>query len=132
MPEMDIADFVAAGFSEKMLLDEAFESNEPAPDSGAQLDKAAELNKVWKVKRGDRWAIADHILACGDSTRTDDVARCLNGARPWLMVTDPPYGVNYAPEWRNEAGLASTATTGKVTNDTEPTGRQPTHAADAK
>jgi hypothetical protein len=33
------------------------------------------------------------------------------------MVTDPPYGVEYDPLWRNEAGAAKTKRTGKVLND---------------
>ena len=33
------------------------------------------------------------------------------------MVTDPPYGVKYDPEWRNKAGVSSSARTGKVLND---------------
>jgi hypothetical protein len=33
------------------------------------------------------------------------------------MVTDPPYGVNYDPEWRNKRGLSSSSRTGKVHND---------------
>jgi DNA modification methylase len=33
------------------------------------------------------------------------------------MVTDPPYGVNYDPEWRHRAGVNSSARTGKVAND---------------
>jgi DNA modification methylase len=33
-----------------------------------------------------------------------DVERALGGVEPHLMVTDPPYGVNYDPAWRNEAG----------------------------
>lgn len=33
------------------------------------------------------------------------------------MVTDPPYGVDYDPAWRNEAGVSATARTGKVRND---------------
>ena len=33
------------------------------------------------------------------------------------VVTDPPYGVEYDPNWRNEAGVSATARTGKVSND---------------
>jgi hypothetical protein len=33
------------------------------------------------------------------------------------MVTDPPYGVEYDPSWRNQAGAAKTKRTGKVLND---------------
>ena len=36
---------------------------------------------------------------------------------PLLMVTDPPYGVNYDPAWRNAAGTSQTNRTGKVLND---------------
>ncbi len=41
----------------------------------------------------------------------------LDGVRPHLMVSDPPYGVGYDPAWLNRAGLSATARTGKVEND---------------
>ena len=46
-----------------------------------------------------------------------DVARLLKGAVPFIMVTDPPYGVGYDPAWRNESGLSDTRRTGTVAND---------------
>lgn len=46
-------------------------------------------------KRGDIWTLGTHRLMCGDSTDGGDVALCLGGAKPFLMVTDPPYGVEY-------------------------------------
>lgn len=52
---------------------------------------------------GDLWLLQDHRLLCGDSTKPEDVERVLAGARPPLMVTDPPYGVEYDANWRNEA-----------------------------
>jgi DNA modification methylase len=42
---------------------------------------------------GDVWLLGKHRLVCGDSTNADDVAKCLNGVEPHLMVTDPPYHV---------------------------------------
>jgi len=66
---------------------------------------------------GDLWLLGPHRLLCGDATSAADVARLLDGAKPHLMATDPPYGVNYAPEWRNDAGVSSTMRTGKVLND---------------
>jgi len=60
-------------------------------------------------KRGDVWVLGDHRLLCGDSTSAPDVAICLNGAEPHLMVTDPPYGVQYDPAWRAEPGKLGAA-----------------------
>jgi DNA modification methylase len=66
---------------------------------------------------GDLWLLGAHRLLCGDATVATDVERLLDGKRPHLMVTDPPYGVEYDPNWRNEAGVSATARTGKVSND---------------
>jgi DNA modification methylase len=56
---------------------------------------------------------------CGDATASEATARLLAGQQPSvLMVTDPPYGVNLDPEWREEAGLSPrTRQGGKVAND---------------
>lgn len=69
------------------------------------------------TRPGDLWLLGPHRLLCGDATITTDVARLLDGACPHLMVTDPPYGVDYDPNWRNESGVSATARTGKVNND---------------
>jgi len=66
---------------------------------------------------GDLWLLGPHRLLCGDSTSAADVARLLDGKTPHLMVTDPPYGVNYDPTWRHEAGVSSSARVGSVSND---------------
>ena len=51
---------------------------------------------------GDLWQLGSHRLLCGDSTNADDTTRLFDGAAPMLTITDPPYGVNYDPSWRNE------------------------------
>lgn len=71
---------------------------------------------------GDVWVLGKHRIVCGDSTDADAVAKCLNGVTPHLMVTDPPYGVEYDADWRNKAkrpdGSAyGAAALGKVEND---------------
>jgi DNA modification methylase len=66
---------------------------------------------------GDLWCLGPHRLLCGDATKPDCVTRVLNGVKPHLMATDPPFGVNYDPDWRNRAGASETKRTGKVLND---------------
>jgi len=66
---------------------------------------------------GDLWQLGPHRLICGDSTSADVAGRLLDSVKPLLMVTDPPYGVEYDPSWRNQAGAAKTKRTGKVLND---------------
>jgi DNA modification methylase len=68
-------------------------------------------------RSGDLWALGNHRLLCGDSTVATDVERVLGTVRPQLMVTDPPYGVEYDPSWRNKSGASATKRTGKVLND---------------
>lgn len=64
----------------------------------------------------DVWLLGNHRLLCGDSTNADDVAMALNGVKPHLLVTDPPYGVSYDPTWRERFGDSDMAR-GKVMND---------------
>lgn len=66
---------------------------------------------------GDVWLLGRHRIVCGSSTEADTVAKVLGDVRPHLMVTDPPYGVEYDPGWRNQAGATSTRRIGKVLND---------------
>ncbi len=66
---------------------------------------------------GDLWILGNHRLLCGDSTVATDVERVLDGVKPLLLVSDPPYGVEYDPGWRNKTLAAKTKRTGKVLND---------------
>jgi len=97
------------------------DTGEPAEDPGAQIDKAEELLEKWGVERGQVWQVGRHRVMCGDSTDAGDVALLLAGAEPYLMVTDPPYGVEYDPNWRNEAAAGKIAYAasriGQVLND---------------
>jgi DNA modification methylase len=68
-------------------------------------------------KTGDLWLLGDHRLLCGDATVAADVDKLMGGAKPFLMVTDPPYGVEYDPGWRNGLGGAQIRATGRVVND---------------
>jgi hypothetical protein len=69
------------------------------------------------VKPGEMWQLGPHRLLCGDATNADDVARVLDGERPTLTVTDPPYGVEYDASWRRKLVPGATYREGKVAND---------------
>lgn len=85
-------------------------------------DEVPEPPKEAKTKTGELWALGEHRLLCGDSTKREDVERLMAGENPILMVTDPPYGVEYDPSWRQEAAIAghlskADRAVGKVTSD---------------
>lgn len=48
-----------------------------------------------KTKLGDVWKLGRHRLMCGDSTSQEDVATLMKGEMADLIITDPPYNVNY-------------------------------------
>ena len=72
-------------------------------------------NPVSRV--GDIRTLGKHRLMCGDATKPEHVERLLDGAKPDLMVTDPPYGVNYDASWRDGLGYAAGRARGASTND---------------
>lgn len=108
-------DWTLLGFDEEELA----KLLAPAGTEGLTDPDAVPEKPVDPVtKPGDLWLLGKHRLLCGDSTSAADVTRLLDGAVPTLMVTDPPYGVEYDPEWRMDAGLTgNTARMGKVMND---------------
>ena len=114
MAELDLAKFNLqltgfTGFEIDSLLQtrRADAAAEAVPDRGEQAVS----------RRGDLWLCGSHRVLCGDATSADDVARLLASQTPVLMITDPPYGVQYDPGWREEAGLGIQRQTGKVEND---------------
>jgi DNA modification methylase len=80
-------------------------------------DDVPELPANPASRTGDVWRMGRHRLVCGDSTVPKVVDIALSCVRPHLMATDPPYGVEYDPAWRNRAGLASSQRVGRVEND---------------
>ncbi len=109
--DMDV-DLGALGFT-AADLDSLFAAEGPDPREEETPDLPAD-----PVSRaGDLWLLGGHRVLCGDATDPVSVARLLDGVSPHLMVTDPPYGVEYDPGWRNDSGASQTARTGKVLND---------------
>jgi DNA modification methylase len=106
-------------------LDTACEADASAAGGEAEgEDEAPEPSGQPISQPGDLWLCGSHRVLCGDSTSTEAVSRLLSPAsgmlQPFLMVTDPPYGVEYDPTWRDGKGGFSTAAVkqrGKVQND---------------
>jgi hypothetical protein len=110
--ELDLTGFAPADLS--ALLRRIAPPSDP--------DAVPEPPTVPRSVRGEVYELGPHRLMCGDATSADDVAALLDGERPMLLVTDPPYGVNYDPAWRNveaaKGNLAYAARrVGEVTND---------------
>ena len=83
------------------------------PDARGAVDSGLAHRQPWHLGR--------HRLLCGDATKAEDVARVLGKSKPHLMVTDPPWGVEYDPNWRNtrtrNGRVIGAASLGKVMND---------------
>lgn len=75
------------GFDNLQLV--SFMAGTPTGDP----ERTPEPPAVPVSRKGDLWLLGDHRLLCGDATSAEDVERLLDGAKPHLMVTDPPYGV---------------------------------------
>jgi DNA modification methylase len=75
---------------------------EVVEDDGGR-EATNELTMKWGVELGQVWLLGDHRLLCGDSTKAEDVERLMAGDKPFVMVTDPPYGVNLDQSWRDKA-----------------------------
>ena len=95
LEEVDFGDF-DFGFDELMA-----ELADTSEEDGAPLSTAVEddadivLPEEPKAKRGDIYQLGAHRLMCGDSTDPADVARLMDGRAADLLLTDPPYNVNY-------------------------------------
>ena len=59
------------------------------------FDVDAELQKPAVTKLGDVWKLGPHRLVCGDSTKAETFSLLMDERQANLVVTDPPYNVNY-------------------------------------
>jgi DNA modification methylase len=60
-----------------------------------EFDIEEELAKPAITKQGDLWKLGRHRLVCGDSTKAESFELLMAGDKAHLVVTDPPYNVNY-------------------------------------
>lgn len=85
-------DIDLTGFEEKEIAD-LFDIDEEVQEDNFDIDE--ELSKPTITKSGDIWLLGNHRLICGDSTKEETYTFLMNGKKANLIVTDPPYNVNY-------------------------------------
>lgn len=76
-------------------LDDLFKDDlkDDVKDDNFDVDK--ELKKPTMTKPGDFWQLGEHRLLCGDSTKEESYTLLMAGKQANLVITDPPYNVNY-------------------------------------
>ncbi len=102
---LEVADLDALGFDLSLIgfSDRELTSFAAAHHQGlTDPDDIPNIPVVPVSQIGDVWHLGPHRLACGDCIDPAVVTAALAGSAPHLMVTDPPYGVDYKPSWRNE------------------------------
>jgi DNA modification methylase len=87
------------------------------PNTGLTDENAVVEPGPTDIVRGDLFVLGRHRLLCGDATSAGDVTHLLDGAKPILMTSDPPYGVRYDPAWRHRVNPKQRTTVGRVAND---------------
>lgn len=114
--ELEELDFPLEAWGLEELKD-LFPANE-AEIEDDDFDETGTSTEDCFIKRGDVIEMNGHRLMCGDSTSHEDYGVLTEGKAAVLIVTDPPYGVNYDPKWREDYdGNLGTRATGAVTND---------------
>ena len=99
MLSVELSDLKGADFDVSLLgfddaeLSKLLGSAENVKDDDFDVD--AELQKPAVTKLGDLWLLGNHRLVCGDSTKPETFELLMDGKPANLVVTDPPYNVNY-------------------------------------
>lgn len=118
--QSELRELSAAGFQMELLGFSARDLRAHLGQGGGKTDPdaAPEIEPKTVSRLGDLWILGGHRVLCGDATSKIAVSRLFSGAKAALMVTDPPYGVKYDPQWRvdSRTPLAKT-NVGKVSND---------------
>lgn len=109
--EILLADFNIADLEDWGLTDldnlgiELPEDNTEAEEDDFTDDDAE--NAPTRCNTGDVWMLGQHVLMCGDSTKTEDVERLMNGISADLLLTDPPYNVDYEGRTKDKLKIAN-------------------------
>lgn len=89
-------------------VDEILNDINGTKEDNFDVDSAYEEIEEPITKPGDIWILGNHRLMCGDSTHKDDIMRLMNNQDANMLLTDPPYNVDY---------VGKTAEALKIKND---------------
>ena len=94
LSELEGADFNLdlLGFDE-VELSSIFDADKDVSDDDFDVEK--ELEEPCFSKTGDMWTLGKHRVICGDATKLETFKTRLEDTQVTLVVTDPPYNVNY-------------------------------------
>lgn len=94
LSELEGADFNLdlLGFDEAELSS-IFDADKDVSDDDFDVEK--ELEEPCFSKTGDMWTLGKHRVICGDATKLETFKTLLEDTKVNLVVTDPPYNVNY-------------------------------------
>jgi DNA modification methylase len=103
LEELKLSDFdiSSIGFEASELQDllSDIEADEPgdseAVDDDFDFTELEQDEYVPFTKKGQVWQLGPHRLMCGDSVKSEDVSKLMDGEKVDLIVTDPPYNVDY-------------------------------------
>jgi len=96
-----ITDLNAADFDVSLTgfdpgeIDDLFKDNVRDKIKEDDFDVDSELKQPAVSRLGDVWILGRHRLVCGDSTKKETFDTLMDGKTANLVVTDPPYNVNY-------------------------------------
>lgn len=88
--EWDVPELIDFGMMPEWFVGDEVEEIESAEESIAEPD----TKKAATTVLGDRWLLGKHRLMCGDSTSITDLEKLMNGKKPNMIYTDPPYGID--------------------------------------
>jgi DNA modification methylase len=102
---LELADLQASDFALDLTGFDTKEIDDLLLDDPPEENAAPPLPVHPTTRAGDLWLCGSHRVLCGDATDSEIVARLLGDSKPFLMITDPPYGIELDSEWRDRAGL---------------------------
>lgn len=104
-------ELLTADFDPDELVDWGLGDIEDEPDDAdADEDEYSEedaANAPTRCNPGDVWLLGKHRLMCGDSTKEADVAKLMGGEQADLLLTDPPYNVDYQGGTKDKMKIAN-------------------------